>query len=288
MTHLPCPVSTCDRPRKGSDQICGACQEDLRRALEQVPELAAELDVTLSRQGSKTGGGTTEAEVDKTPATLRIGPMPYDGRASEAARALRVTLVGWVRVLQEVEEIHEGPACRLCAHLSCAYIPQPGNHLGSMALWLLRRFQRLVQHAAAVEICEEIVDAVRRAESVVDRPGERTYAGPCGECGADVYAKLGAALVVCPGCQWECGIAERKEWLLGQLHDRLATASEIAHIVTVLDVPLTPELVRRWASPRGPDKAAKLLARGTDTRGRPLYKVADARELLARKAAGKV
>ena len=74
MSRTPCPVETCDRPAK-SGGMCGACVSELRRALDAVAELAAELDLTLSRQ---TPRGATAGRSS-------VVPLPYDPRASEAA-----------------------------------------------------------------------------------------------------------------------------------------------------------------------------------------------------------
>src|SRR5690606_10226804 len=90
LSRTPCPVETCDRPATGG-LMCGACVSELRRALDAVAELAAELDVTLSRQ---TPRGATAGRSS-------VVPLPYDPRASEAAYVLRSTLAGWVRALRD-------------------------------------------------------------------------------------------------------------------------------------------------------------------------------------------
>jgi hypothetical protein len=262
VANVQCPVTECDRPRRGSEHVCGACAGQLGRDLGDIPALVDQLEVTLSRQTSGGAGGGNER------------PLPYDPRASEALDALRTTLVGWTRVLLDGMTRPEGPRCEGCAHPSCTlidYTTWPRDTLTDMARWLLRRHRSLIRHPAAQEIVEEVGDVVRAAGRVIDRPAERWYAGPC-TCGVDLYARVGAVRVMCLACGAEHHIDQRREYLLSSLRDMLATASQAAHILTQLlgsGVVLQPRTVRNWAV-RG-----HIIAKGTDRQGRPLYRVAE-------------
>ncbi|HEX6938705.1 MAG TPA: hypothetical protein VF158_04790, partial [Longimicrobiales bacterium] len=212
MSRTPCPVETCDRPMPGSRVICGACEADIARALNAVPGLTADLDVTLARQTSRTTVGRSA-----------VVPLPFDPRASEAAWVLRSALAGWVRQLQE----HRPE-------------PWPADTPQDMAAWLSARLQRLVRHPAAPEAHGEITEAVRAAQRVVDRPQERRFAGYC-DCGAALYARPGAATVRCRHCDADpYQVATLREQMLQQAEDVLATATEIARAVTRLGHPVTP------------------------------------------------
>jgi hypothetical protein len=278
----PCPADGCDRPAPGSQTICGACEADLRRALDSVAWLAGELDVTLSRQNTRTGTGTSEPEDDTTPAVLHIGPLPYDPRAAEVMYVLRSTLVGWTRIMQEGVATREGPWCADCEHPSCRLVPYsqgPGDTCESMAAWLSASLGRLVRHPAAQEAHGEILEAVRAVQRAVDSPPGHVYAGPCEECGAPLYAKPGAEWVRCreAGCDGEHEVAERRAWMLDAITGMLAPAHQVAYILSLLVAPLKPEAVRKWAE-RG-----RLVPHSADASGRPLYRVGDASELLTEK-----
>ena len=82
------------RPTADNARLCAACTAEVRQALASIPDLAAELETTLSRQtaGQQRHGGRS---ADK--------PLAYDVGASEALGALRACVVGWVRVLAEEE-----------------------------------------------------------------------------------------------------------------------------------------------------------------------------------------
>lgn len=271
MSAVPCPIDGCDHPAR-SGYPCGGCEADLRRALEAVPDLARELDTTLSRQTSRTTGGKSAQT-----------PLPYDARASEAGWVLRSALVGWVRVLAEDVPVREGPWCVRCEHPSCGavrYSRGPVDTCESMAAWLSAGLQRLVRHPAAPEAHGEITEAVRAAQRVTDRPAERQFAGRCPGCGEALYAKPGAGQVRCrtEGC--DAGAVEvdaQRETMLAAIADQLMTATAAADVLTHLAAPLKAELVRQWGS-RG-----RLIAHGHDQHGHPLYRVSDVRDLLVEK-----
>lgn len=114
---------------------------------------------------------------------------------------------------------------------------------------------------------------------MIDRPPEEVFAGPCGECGQDLYAAVGAPLVRCPQCGQVYDTEQRRSWLLELVHDQLATGPEISQALTSLALPVTPERIRQWKARN------RLLPRGKNQTGRPLYRVGDVAELLMGEAA---
>lgn len=251
MSRTPCPVETCDRPMPGSRVICGACEADIARALNAVPGVCADLDVTLSRQTSRTTAGRSS-----------VVPLPYDPRASEAGYVLRSTLAGWVRALRDQNPDGDDDP--------------PDGDPPAMAAWLSQRLQQLVRHPAAPEAHEEIVTAVRAAQRVVDRPQERRFAGYC-DCGAALYARPGAATVRCRDCDADpYDVDERRQAMLAAVADQLMPAHQAAAALSGLVAPLSADLVRKWAE-RG-----QIDARGRDLAGRPLYRLSDVLDRLLR------
>jgi hypothetical protein len=233
--------------------LCGGCEADLARALGDVPWLAAQLDVVLSKQGSHA------------PAGRRTGlPLPYDPRATEAAFVLKSALVGWVRIL--VEAHPEG---------------RPADTLPAVALWLLARVERLAMHHAAGEAVDEICSAVRSAIRLVDRPADLVYAGPCGNdvtvddpCPEALYARPDAVRVTCRTCRAMYDVEDRREWMLDAVEGMLFRAADMAHVLTSLGWPCTQGQIRQWAS-RG-----RVVPHGVDGQGHPVYRVSEVRERL--------
>jgi hypothetical protein len=102
------------------------------------------------------------------------------------------------------------------------------------------------------------------------------YAGPCDVCGRDMYARTGATIVECRHCALEWDLEPRRAWLLGQVGDQLATAADLSRALGGLGVDVRPETIRKW-------RERKLLhPAGTDRSGRPLYRVRDVQQLVAR------
>ncbi|SEG44689.1 hypothetical protein SAMN04489712_105265 [Thermomonospora echinospora] len=273
---IPCPVETCDRPRRGTEQICSACAGELIRALDAVPALARELDVTLARQTSTgTGGRSTEI------------PLPYDPRAGEAASVLRSALVGWVRAIWEGHEDTarvEGPRCRSCSHPSCRLIAdlavlttRPADTLTSMAVWLSALHRRLVGHAAAEEAHGEIVAAVRAVRTVVDRPAPLAFAGRCPDCSTALYARPGRARATCRECGQRTEVADQLDQMRAAVEHQLAHSVAMAGLLDHLGVRVPAATIRYWA------QAGRLVPHGRDQRGRPLYRVGDVLDLALKR-----
>jgi hypothetical protein len=254
LSRIPCPNPDCDRPAR-SGLLCGACQAELQRALDGVPEVLGDLDVTLSRQTSRMGRGGGGNST----------PLPYDRRASEAGYVLRSTLVGWVRVLQEAR-------------------PEewPDDTAQAMARWLSTRLERLVRHPAAPEAHGEITTAVRAAQRAVDRAPERLYAGPCPECETSLHVRPGATRTTCRECGTGINVTERRQWMRDQCEDLLGTPSEVSAICAGLGVTVSPSTIRVWVSRKKlfPRRFVRPIKEGGKPRA--LYRVGD----VIKKASG--
>lgn len=261
--------------RAVSDEyVCRVCGDQLVEHLAAVPELAAELDVTLTRQG-RTGlpVGSTSGSPSK--------PLPFDERASAVLGDLRAILVGWVRLCVE-EHLAPGRARPSEAISGSAWGDSlPEDTFEALAAFLTVRVEALRHHPAGEEAVDEITAVVRRARNVVDVAEARWYAGRCA-CGMDLYARASAAGIVCPGCATTYDVAERRAALLRSVEDVLATTTEISRAVTSFAHELTPGAIRAYVQ-RG-----RLVAKGTRG-GKPVYRVGDVLELVvaARSAASR-
>ncbi|WP_433415058.1 hypothetical protein ACQP1V_36325 [Microtetraspora malaysiensis] len=255
----------------GHLRVCRSCTAGVLRDLSDVPSLDRHLELALTRQthmGDGAGGRTAETST------------PWDERAREAEQVLRSTLTGWTRVLTDSVQPYRGPICRTsCGHRSCVYLSLgriPADTLPAMAVWLMRHHAQLLGRASADEAVDEIRAAVRQARRAIDRPPGVWYAGPCGVegCQADLYARHGARTVHCRTCAAIHDAAAREAWLMEQAADHLGTATEIARAVQGWHPGLTPSTIRGYAH-RG-----RIVSRGADGLGRPLYRIGDVLDLL--------
>jgi hypothetical protein len=120
--------------------------------------------------------------------------------------------------------------------------------IATLAYDLLRRITDLRNHPDAGAAVRDITAAVHHAQAAIDRPPSRIYAGPCPNCHADLIGKPGQPSITCRQCGRPYDVAERHAALRIQLDDHLDTPPRLAHVITALGYPVTPELIRKWAS----------------------------------------
>jgi hypothetical protein len=211
--------------------------------------LATDLDITLTRQSRMSD--------PYRPGHSAEMPLPYDYGAGRAALGVKNTLIYWVRWLD------------LPLH--------PAAGIADMGAMLLAARDR-IRHAEHGGFC---VDDVRREISnawrSVDTPTTPAYAGPCTECAADLYHHPGAVTAACAECGHMYDCAQRREWLIEQARDHIATADEITRALPALlgpgiDPPKKATL-RVWVN-RG-----RLAVRGHLRDGTALYRVGDVADL---------
>lgn len=214
----PCMSEWCDRP-VGDGYVCQTCGDKLSVALGDVPALWDELDTVLTRQARYSdpeGRGGDKA-------------LPFNLKASDVGEALRGTLNTW---------------CRLIAEERGKDLPE--DEPAAVARWLLNHVTWLRHHRAGSDAVDEITSAVHKVRCVVDRPPERIYAGPCADCGGDMYGKPGAASVSCRPCGLEYDVAGRVEWMRAQVYGRLVTAREGVILLCRFGLPVQQKTIDKW------------------------------------------
>lgn len=214
----PCLVEWCGRP-VGDGYTCQRCADKLSVALGDVPALWEELDTVLTRQARYSdpeGRGGEKA-------------VPFNIKASELGTALRGLLNTW---------------CRLIAEERGKDLPE--DHPAAVARWLLNQVTWLRHHRAGSEAVEELTDAVNAVRRAVDRPAERIYAGPCADCGGDLYGKPGAVSVDCRPCGLNYDVAEMVAWMQAEARSRLVTAKESIVLLGRFGLPLSQKTIEKW------------------------------------------
>lgn len=280
MTQACCEVDGCGRPVTDHAFVCVSCAAALREALVRLrDDLADDLDVSLARQARiGSGGGGRPAET----------PLPYGEAASETRWLLHTTLVSWVLVL--LNDLRPfGPVCARCEHRSCSTITDratPDETLPAMADWLATRVGTLRHHPHGPRAVDELLHAVRQADQAIDRPADRNFLGVCsvelddgGECDAELYAPPGYRTFVCYVCKTSHDVAYRQKVLLEYAKDVLGTATELARALSGLGEHVTPSMIRGYAHRK------RLVPRGTDSVGHPLYRLGDVLALIFEDAA---
>lgn len=243
----------CGKPTRADAYICDVCKDELWRAIGDLPAVGDELDVTLTRQTRMNDQNSTRSTAEK--------PLPYDTAASDLLHELHSQTRALVtRCVEQRIDTRGRP-------------DEPGDTLPTMSRWLLWRIDGITGQPWAPETMQ-LAKLTQRAEYVIDRPPERSFAGPCDKCGRDLYATAGRASVTCTHCGLTYDLAVRRAWLLEVVDDRLATATEIARALTSLELPVTSERIRQWAH------RERIVSNGHDRLGRALYRIGDVVDLL--------
>jgi hypothetical protein len=201
--------------------VCQGHADRLSVALGDVGALWVELDVVLTKQArysdAEGRGGSEKA-------------LPFNPTASELGYVLRNTLSTW---------------CRLISEERGRVLPDTDTP-SAVAGWMLVHVTWLRHHKAGHEAVEEIISVVREIRKIVDRPAPKVYAGPCADCGKDMYAKPDAATVECRPCGVEYSVPDMLAWMRGELTGKLVTAREATILLGRLGVQVSQKTVEKW------------------------------------------
>ena len=260
--------ASCGRSMSDSGPLCIDETHELVRRLRAVPELLADLELTLTRQdrlGGQGAGRSTER------------PVPWKEQVPDAIWALGNTLTVWTRELAQKRGLllDTSPLWRHPRRDWSDPIgplrpvaPDPLASLRFAAAWLVEHRWSLRTLVDAVAAHDEITDAVAHARRVIDRPADLRFVGPCGAalapadseenaeddersttCERDLYVTPGAEIAVCPDCGTEWPVAERREWLLSIVHDEHVTYAEASRALSwLVGQALPASTIRTWVS----------------------------------------
>lgn len=106
---------------------------------------------------------------------------------------------------------------------------------------------------------------------------EREARPSAGFCLHDLYAHPRAVEVVCEaeGCGARWGVADLREWLLGEAEDQLRTATELSRALPdLLQIKLTASMIRGYALRHG-DRLPRKPPHPLDKLKSPRYRVGD-------------
>lgn len=144
-------------PVGDGSRLCRVCTQALARDLHAVPDLVADLLITLSRQDRIA----PQRNVGRSSTT----PLVFDVVASRELRALHFYLSSWVRCLAEDNGIEA----------------RPENNATACAAWLVEHLALARRHDAADDIKYELHRAVVSARQATDihEVSSRFPVGPC-------------------------------------------------------------------------------------------------------------
>ena len=241
--------------------LCTTCTGRLEWMLAETDALCTELTTTVTRQAKTRSTGNAPSGEK---------PLPFHHGASEAYTALRSTLKnwsGWVLGKLADEHIYARPP-----------LPATPERLATFLLawvdWLSRRDEAPAFYA-------ELVDRVRRAQTMVDNAPDMVTLGPCGathegqECTEPLRAVAGRPEVTCRTCGNTWDVQERRDWMLGQARTVTITALEASRMFP----DTAPHQVNNWR------KRGHLDTAGTHN-GQHVYHLSHVHRLVRLRATG--
>ena len=191
--------ASCEAPTPDGIHLCRTHTDQLSADLRRVPDIIADIEVTITRQDKLAPHTDRRSTADS--------PLFWNERAAQAKWELGATLSAWAR---ETASVDEDDRDRLDALPAC----DPSK----LARWIRRNLGALTRHPDVGQAHDELTNAVWRARRAVDHPNTRTrfQVGPCpqdinGElCDGQVWAFIassddGVSFLRCIDCdtQWD-------------------------------------------------------------------------------------
>lgn len=178
----------CDAPAAYGIYLCHTCATRLEEVLDRIPEALANIQVTLARMDRVSHGTTTSGN---RPEAVNVSALDEKIDLTEKVHS-------WARMVLEHEDRDDLRSVEPLAYLK-------------MSMYLIRG------QDFAGEMLDELEDAVRTVERVVDLPVAKIAYGPCGEvmddgliCMATLTAPEGSESAICRECgtRWDIEVRE--------------------------------------------------------------------------------
>lgn len=261
----------CGNPADG--YLCHPCARVLERILAELPATLTDLQTTITRQSRTSRGGGGK------PTKAAESPLPFDVHASELADRVRNGLSTWIRHLCETRGVEPPSLPRTAtvwANTARGPVAVPAEPISAMAVWLVQHVQTIRQDELAGQLLAELKLLQAELRAGVDNRQHR-YAGPCtatlrplevtasstgegedetivpqlhaGEpvqCGADLKRRVGAATIVCKECGADYLAAERGDWIDDRAAEHVATAAQLALVLTESGYSMKAATIRKW------------------------------------------
>lgn len=262
---MSCPVD--GKPVVSPAVICTDCVTTLDRALGDLDWLLDELDTTMTRQ--------TKTRPARGNQTSDGPPMPYNVRASDTARDLRVLLKDWVSLIAE----------GLAGEGKFVALPTPAT-AKTLSSWLMHHVTWLSRHDAAADAYSEIVGAVNNIRRTIDIAPDTRYIGPCYslidgvECPETLYGTEGTDNVTCRTCGTTWDARARTLETLTHANTIAQDATTLSRSFSIKGIAIDTQRIKNWANRK------HLQPAGTSHRGRPTYIVAHVARLVQLYEAG--
>ncbi|QCQ89974.1 hypothetical protein [Rhodococcus sp. SGAir0479] len=221
-------------------------------ALESIPTLLVELDITLSRTDVITSAGSLGYV--RTPRAEQV--LPFNSGAAKARRDIAGVLTTYA------------------AKVSAAIAQRAPVTTIEQCRFLIRHLPSIFDDSDVfVGLDASLSRVTRLGYRTIDRPESRVGVGNC-ECGRGLSARPDADLVRCEDCGTVVAVRRRRREMLDQAYEVMGTAAQLARLLSDgAGDRISADRIRQWA------RRGKLTGHvvGNDT----VYRLGDVIELCA-------
>ncbi|WP_067565863.1 hypothetical protein [Nocardia acidivorans] len=198
------------------DALLTTFVRDLRR----IPELFAQLDVTITKTD------VTRPREEGSPGSGHDRPLILNDRASDQRRALLRTL-----------------------RYAAAPVPYAPRALspGAAALAIFDQLPHTSRGRGAEFWIRSVLREITKAWGVVDAPAGLAFSGYCFDCGKPVSAPGHLRAIECRACGGEHQAAEHRAWMWQEAQQVSGTAAELARMLPHFGgEPVKAATIRKW------------------------------------------
>lgn len=241
-----CPGRNCDSKLRHNEHLCRRCVNRAERAVADLPALLAELDKTIARQTSGSGSGTLVSGGESR-VPINLGAMEKRNLAGHLA-ALACDVGYWL----------------------------PTFDLPGIVYAVLCDPSKLQYRPDGPVLAKAIHRTVAEWRGVIDASVDSVFAGRCGGCDAQMFARPSQPKFRCPKCDMEYETESALTLVEDLIRDTLWPIKLIQQAyASRLGTKVTADVVRQWR------KRGQLVARGLDIDGAETYRVGDYLDLAA-------
>lgn len=207
---------------------------DTQLALEaqaNITWIADHWDDLKARLGGSSGGGL-QIRVQ----TSELPPLPIDLHVSDLLAAIDWNVARhYAHILMD-----DDPEWRPRAMTTVGLLRGVAERYGHF----------VTDDRLALQFCDDAADYRGRVEKRLERPAPPVRMGPCpiAECAGELYAHGSASMLRCPICLTETTTDAQRIYLAAELDNRFMTITEIGVALKIIDNPVPPGTLRRWAS----------------------------------------
>lgn len=286
------------RAAKISLYLCTDCIDMLQSALEQIPELLRELEVTVTRQDKLHAVSGRSSDQ----------PSPINFGASRLSSEIEDLLIKWVDLLVAAG-LKFFPAMSVGTNFIGPLLPHwqrlPKGYSGSptqRARWLSHHVHDIARHKKAGEVYEAVMDLTGDPDHP-SKPGRlvqavdkvvRLYAGTCptmtgrdreGQvvvCGRDLWSDEDQPEVSCPDCEQDIDVKRNRERMI--MERDVLPEKKILQVCASLGENVYSDLIQKWLKtgrlrPHGYLHGDHIIERRRSTRDARLFSLSRVRAL---------